>query len=53
MENKTFRISLPDEFYHKQLLDLYDGKKHVEVVNEYIEVGVPKQSARIFIALNI
>lgn len=53
MENKTIRISLPDAFYHKQLLDLYDGKKQVEVINKYIEVGVPKQSARIFIALNI
>ena len=53
MENKNIKIRLPDEFYHKQLLDLYDGKKQVEVVNEYIEVGIPKQSARIFSALNI
>ncbi len=49
VENKTITIILPSEFQHKQLLDLYDGKKQVEVVNERIEVTVPTQGARIYL----
>jgi hypothetical protein len=52
VENKTITISLPSEFHHKQLLDLYDGKRQVEVINERIEVTVPMQGARIYLVMN-
>ena len=50
-ENKTITISLPSEFQHKQLLDLYDGKRRVEVINESVEVTVPMQGARIYMVI--
>ncbi len=51
-ENKTITISLPSKFHHKQLLDLYDGKRQVKVVNEQIEVTVPMQKARVYLVIN-
>jgi hypothetical protein len=50
--NKTLTINLPTEFRHKKLLDFYDGKRQVEVVNNQIEVTVPMQSSRIYLVIN-
>ena len=52
VENKAVTISLPSEFHHKKLIDLYDGKKRVKVVNDHIEVTVPRQGARIYLVMN-
>ena len=52
IENKAITINLPSEFYHKQLLDLFDGKKRVEIVDGHINVTIPMQAARIFVMLN-
>jgi len=52
VENKTFTISLPNEFHHKQLIDLYDGKRQIEVINEGIKITVPMQGARIYLVID-
>lgn len=53
IEDKTITIPLPSEFSRKQLLDLYDGTRRVEVVNGHITVSVPRQAARIYLLPNI
>ena len=50
--NKTITVSLPPEFQHKQLLDLYDGERQIKVVNKQIEVAVPTKGARIYLVKN-
>ncbi len=52
VENKTIIISLPSEFRHKKLIDLYDGKKQKKVVKGHIEVTVPGQGARVYLVMN-
>ncbi len=48
-QNITKEISLPKEFKHKQVFDLYEGKKPIKVTKGKIKVAVPKQSARVYI----
>jgi hypothetical protein len=52
MENKAITISLPSGFKHKKLLDIYDGKRRVEIENGKIEITVPMQAARIYLVMN-
>jgi hypothetical protein len=46
-------ITLPNEFRHKQLLDVFDGSKKIKVSREKIEVSVPKQSARVYRSVSV
>ncbi len=48
-QDKNKAITLPGEFKHKQLLDLYDGKNQIKVVKGQITVMVPRQTARVYI----
>jgi hypothetical protein len=48
-EDKTKTLSLPPEFKHYQLLDLFEGKKQIEITRGQIAVFVPKQSARVYL----
>ena len=49
-QTMTKTISLPKEFRHRQLFDLYDDKKPMKVARGQIKVMIPMQSARIFIS---
>jgi hypothetical protein len=50
--DRTISIRLPPGFYHKQLLDLYDGENKVKITNGHIDVTVPTKTARIYLMLN-
>lgn len=49
-EDRQVRLRVASELAGAELLDLYDGKKSVPLVEGMLEVRVPAQAARIFAA---
>jgi hypothetical protein len=48
-QDKTKTFGLPAGFNHKQLLDLYDGKKLIKITRGQMTLTIPKQAARVYL----